>query len=91
MEAADGDCVFVAVLLAERAGLGEANVVPSEGVPPADRARLGGDELAVLRRRSFAALARRDWSRGGIFLKARKAVPTREAGSNAGSDRECSS
>ena len=48
MEPADGNRIFVADLSAERARLGEANVVRFGGSPPADDAGLGGDELAVL-------------------------------------------
>ena len=48
MEPADGDRVFVADLAAERAGLGEANVMRFGWRPAADDAGLRGDELAVL-------------------------------------------
>ena len=48
MEPADGDRVFVADLAAERARLGEANVMRFGRRPAADDAGLSGDELAVL-------------------------------------------
>ena len=47
MEPADGNCVFVANLSAERARLGEANVMRFRGCPAADDTGLRGDELAV--------------------------------------------
>ncbi len=48
MKAADGDRVFVADLAAERARLGEANVMGLARCPAADDAWLRGYELAVL-------------------------------------------
>jgi hypothetical protein len=48
MESADGDGVFVADLAAERARLGEANVMRLTRRPAADNAGLRGHELAVL-------------------------------------------
>ncbi len=48
VETADGDCVFVADLSAERARLSEANVMRLRGRPAADDAGLSGDEFAVL-------------------------------------------
>ena len=48
MEATDGDRVLVADFSAERARLGEANMMRLARPPAADDARLCGDELAVL-------------------------------------------
>jgi len=48
MEPADWDCVFIADFAAERARLGEANVMRFGWGSAADDAGLGGDELAVL-------------------------------------------
>ena len=48
MKPADWDCVFVADLAAERARLGEANVMRFGRSPTANNAGLRGDELAVL-------------------------------------------
>ena len=48
MEPADWDRVFVADLSAERARLGEANVMRLGRRAAADDAGLSGDELAVL-------------------------------------------
>jgi hypothetical protein len=48
MKSADGNRVFVADLAAERARLGEANVMGLGGCAAADDAGLRGDELAVL-------------------------------------------
>ena len=48
MDPADGDCIFVADLAAERARLGKANVMRFGGRTAANDAGLRGDELAVL-------------------------------------------
>jgi hypothetical protein len=48
MDPADGDRIFVADLPAERAWLGEANMMRFRRRPAADNTGLTGDELAVL-------------------------------------------
>ena len=100
MEPADRDRVFVADLAAERAGLGEANVMGFGWRPAANDAGLGGDELAMLlvaqanglRRNASAwrgGLGQDDASRAGSSVGARKGFSTVEWASAAGECNCC--
>jgi hypothetical protein len=84
---ADRDCVFVTDLAAERARLGEANMMRFRRHSTADHARLRSDELAALlvaqanglRGNTMTALAncsgQYDRGRGGVVYRGKERLP----------------